>query len=125
MIEVFGFALIGAALTFVLKSLGWKGAPLLAAASIIMIIALALRTLESLFSLFDILHGVDGVGEGVECVLKILGISYAAGIAADICRELGEGGIANAVTVVARIEALAIISPMMIEIITLGLELIK
>jgi hypothetical protein len=125
MIKAFGIALIGAMLTFVLKAFGWKGAPLLAVASVTLLLALTLERIESLFSLFDLLTGTEGVGDGVECVLKILGLSYAAGISADISRELGESGIANAVTTVARIEALVIVSPMIVEIITLGLELIE
>ena len=120
-----GLALIGAALAFILKALGWRGAPLLSIASIALLFGVALSSIESLFSLFDLLSGIDGVGKGVECVLKILGISYGAAIASDICRELGEAGIANAVNTVARIESLAVVSPMIIEIITLGMELVQ
>ncbi|MBR5139981.1 MAG: hypothetical protein IKV16_02895 [Clostridia bacterium] len=125
MLRTVGLALIGAALAFILKVLGWKGAPLLSIASIVVLCGVALSGLESLFSLFDLLAKVEGVGKGVECVLKILGISYGAAIASDICRELGEMGIASAINTVARIESLAVVSPMIVEVITLGLELVQ
>ena len=124
-VKAFGLAILGAALSFILKAFGWKGAPLLGIASVTLLIGVALEGFSSVFSLFELLSGVEGVDKGVKCVLKILGISYGAGITSDICRELGEGGIASAVMTVARIESLAVISPMIIETITLGLELVK
>jgi hypothetical protein len=63
--------------------------------------------------------------EATEYTLKILGIGYLSGLSSDICKELGEAGIASVVVLLARLEILLIISPLIIKILTLGLELVK
>ena len=55
--------------------------------------------------------------------MKILGVGYIAGITSDICRELGEGGVASVIVTLARIETLLIVSPMLLDVLRLGLEM--
>lgn len=123
-LKIFGLALIGAFMTFILKAFGWKGAPLVAVASIIVLTGIIIERFESVQVVFETLAKQEGMAESCEYLLKILGIGYVSGISADICRELGEGGVASVIATVARIESLIIILPLVIEIMTLGLELV-
>lgn len=125
MLKIFGLAFLFAISSFILKAFGWKGAPLVTACAIVGLLSLFLERLEPVLEVFKLVKEEGGMGDAVECVLKIIGIGYVSGICSDICRELGETGIASAVSLVARIESLAVISPMIIEILTLGLELVQ
>ena len=123
--KIFGLALIGAIISFVLKAFGWRGAPVAAIATILTLMAVFAEGFEKIGAVFEIATEAEGVKEVGEYLLKILGIGYLSGICSDVCRELGEGGIASAVITVARIESFAVISPLIIEVMTLGLELVR
>ena len=124
-IKIFGLAFLFAASSFILKAFGWRGAPLVAIGSVIMLIFLFFERFSTVIEIFEVIKEVNGAGESVECILKILGVGYVSGISSDICKELGEASIASAVSLIARIECIAIVSPMIIEILTLGLELVE
>ena len=124
-IKIFGIAFLFAVVVFILKAFGYKGAPLVAIAALIGILGVLFDRFSAIYEVFEIIKKQDGMSDLVECVLKILGIGYISGICSDVCRELGEANIATAVLTVARIESVALVSPMIIEILTLGLELIK
>ena len=47
------------------------------------------------------------------------------GAAADVCRELGENGVARGVLIAGRIEMLCIALPYLEKIIALGVELLE
>ena len=111
-------------MTFILKAFGWRGAPLVAIASMVVLIGFIVASFENIQVIFETLEKEDGIAESCEYLLKILGIGYVSGISSDICRELGECGIASVITTVARIESLVIILPLVIEIMTLGLGLV-
>lgn len=125
MLKIFGLAFLGAILCFVLKAFGWRGAPLVAVGAILALLSLFADSFNTVRAVFDIATEVDGVAEAGECLLKILGIGYLSGICSDICCELGESGIASAVRTVARLECLAVLSPLILEIVNLGMELVK
>ncbi len=124
-LKIFGLALVGAILSFVLKAFGWKGAPLIAIATMLSLMAFFTDSFDKISEIFDIAADTDGVAEVSEYLLKILGLGYLSGICSDVCRELGEAGIASMVLTVGRLESLLVISPLILEIMTLGLELVR
>lgn len=124
-LKIFGLALVGAILSFVLKAFGWKGAPLIAIATMLSLMAFFTDSFDKISQIFDIAADTDGVAEVSEYLLKILGLGYLSGICSDVCRELGEAGIASMVLTVGRLESLLVISPLILEIMTLGLELVR
>ena len=124
-IKIFGLAFLFAVSSFILKAFGWRGAPLVTVAALIGLFTVFFERFSAVSEIFLFIRREEGMSEAVECVLKILGIGYVSGICSDICRELGEPTIASAVTSVAKIESVAIISPMIIEILTLGVELVE
>ena len=46
----------------------------------------------------------DSAAEIIDGATKILGLGYVFGICSDVCRELGENGVANSILVVGRVE---------------------
>lgn len=124
MLKLIGIALLLTVTAFLLRQLGWRGAPVFA------VICAALLLFEMTDSLGRIINSVTAIGEGtsvsepLNAALKTLGAGYLFGISADVCRELGESGIAKAVEVVGRVEIIAIVIPYFEEIIKVGIELI-
>lgn len=70
------------------------------------------------------ISGFYGASDTVRTVARLVGIGYLVGITADICRELGQASAASAVTLVGRLEIIAIAAPYFLKIIKLGTELI-
>ena len=123
--KIFGLAIIGAALSFIIKTFGWRGAPLVTVAAILSLMMLFSSHFEKIFTLFDTISEVDNMKVATEFSLKILGIGYVSVLSSDICKELGEAGVASVVMLLGRLEIMVIISPMILKILTLGLDLVK
>lgn len=120
-----GVSVIAAVLVFLLREMGFKGAKLVGSVGVIILITFAVLGMGRLTEGLDISYFGEEVGEAALLLLKIIGISYVFGTAADVCRELGEGGIASAMLVVGRVEILLLILPVLREIIGLGTEYMK
>ena len=58
-------------------------------------------------------------------IVMIIGVGYIFGISADICREVGEGGISSGVILVGRAEMVAIALPYFKRILDIGTELLQ
>lgn len=123
-LNLFGAGLILGISAFILRSLGWRGAPVFAVICSVVLIAEAGESLSGVFSSLSLLYRQKGMEEGVSAVLKVLGLGYLFGISSDVCRELGETGIAKSVEVVGRVEIIAVVIPFLKEIIETGVELV-
>lgn len=66
----------------------------------------------------DWLHTLDGIfpGQGISCLLRVLGIAIIAQMASDICREAGLAAAATAVELGGRILALLQALPLLQEL---------
>ena len=117
-----GGAILLAVSAFLLRNFGWKGAPVFSALAIVVILSELSFAVSELTSFFSFLSS-SGMGDLSAVALKILGCGYLFGICADLCRELGEGGIAKAVEVVGRAEIIIIVLPFLKEFINSGGEL--
>ena len=124
-LRLVGTALILTASAFLLKNFGWRGAPIFTAVALILSISEAEGELEYIFSSIKKIGNESGIDDALSAAVKVLGIGYLFGICADICRELGEAGIAKAVEVVGRVEIIAVVIPYFQEIIKVGIELVK
>ena len=124
-LRLIGAAIILAVSAFLLKNFGWRGAPIFAAVALVLFIAEAEGEFEYIFSSINKIGNEAGIADSLSAAIKVLGIGYLFGICADICRELGEGGIAKAVEVVGRVEIIAVVIPYFEEIIKVGIGLVK
>lgn len=116
-------ALLCAALGALLTELGFKGKRVFAA------IALTVIFCSALDGATDMIRSVLGIAEGAgigklgKVALKVVGLGYIFGLVSDVCDELGEKGIASAVTCAGRVEILVLVFPYFLEICALGKKL--
>ncbi len=123
--KILGISLVLLASAVLLRSFGWRGAPVFACIAALLLLSSAVSGLAPLAGSEIFKKYGSSLEAPVSACLKILGLGYLFGIVSDICRELGEGGIAKAVEIVGRVEIIAVIIPFFEEIIRLGVELIE
>lgn len=116
--SVLACLLLTAVSVLILKSFGFRGAPLVSVIAIVCIASYYSEALVSVGSLFGELSDTAEVGKYVSGALKIVGISYLSGLSRDVCIEIGESGIAKAVSVVTKLELLLLTVPYIKEILS-------
>ncbi len=123
------FDFLGAAVVFafcalLLKTLGFRGAPVFVALALsVMAIEIISRISSPLRSVISVLNE-SGASDIAVTAFKILGIGYLFGICTDICKELGEPNIAKFLEICGRVEIMTLVLPFLIEIIEMGAELL-
>ena len=121
----FGLAIAAAAACMVVRVQQPQMASLCAAAAGLMLLGLALDGLRDLQSLFARLTALAGLQEGyLQTLLKALGVSYAAEVAAQVCTDLGEGGLALKVGLMGKLCVFSLTAPLMMTILEMILELV-
>ena len=106
-----GLALICLICSVIMKNLGSKATPVLISVVVVGVIRMYGESLAELVGgLFSLADSTDG-SLYIATAIKILGVGYVGGICSDVCRELGEGGLAGAVTLAARLETLVLTFP--------------
>ena len=123
-LDILGAGMILGISAFILRSFGWKGTPVFAVIASVVLISEASHILGNIFDSVSFLYNENGIRDGINAALKVLGLGYLFGISADVCRELGEAGIAKSVEVVGRVEIITVAVPFWKEIIETGVELI-
>lgn len=122
--KICGISILSAICAYLLRIFGWRGVPVfVAGVSVLLIGALGPR-IEYIFGALKEVGEGTGVSETLASALKVLAAGYLFGICGDVCRELGESGVAKAVDVVGRVEIVAIVVPYFEEIIKIGIELV-
>ncbi len=124
-LKIVGLSLLLAIMAFLLRSFGFKGAGVFAAIAVIAVFSAVsgeLATLSSLVGASTLFSGEASRYAGT--IIKLVGSGYLFGICSDVCRELGEVGIANGVTVAGRVELFALTAPYLGKILELGEELL-
>ena len=114
--SVMAMLLLSSATVLILKSFGFRGAPLVAVIVILSVLSLYESALVEMAGLFSYLGELSSGGEYIGTALKVVGISYLSGVSTDICREIGEGGIAKCISLVTKLELLTISAPYVKEI---------
>ena len=99
-----GFALVAVFMCFLLRESGFKGVKAYSSVAVVLLFAFSARGLESIFSNLTGYASELGASEVFESMGRIIGVGYAFGFSADICSELGEGGIAKALLTAGRVE---------------------
>ena len=117
--ELCAAALVAAFSAFLLRHLGWRGAPVFAALCFIFLISTLSRNFSDIIKIFD----TAAIGDSAAAILKIIGIGYLFGISSELCRELGESSIASALSLLGRFEIIAVVLPFISELISLALSL--
>ena len=120
--EAVGLIILLAVTAYLLRGFGWQGAGIFAAVASVVLLAGAISPLSYVLSSIKKAGASADISAPLRTAIKVLGLGYLFGICADICRELGESGIAKAVEVVGRVEIIAVVVPYFEEIIRVGVE---
>ena len=115
---------MGALSVFLLSELKWRGAPVMAILCFVGILSVLRPRLGEFEGVLSSVIFRAELGEVSTAVLKIVGVGYLAGITSDVCGELGVPRVGSAVTLVGRIEIIAIAAPFFVAILDMGAELI-
>lgn len=124
-LKLLGVAILCAACAFLLRGLAWRAAPIFACLAAILLLALCEGAIGEITSSLSGIAVRGDVTEPVSVIIKIIGLGYLFGISSDVCRELGESGIAKALEVGGRVEIILISMPYLIKTLNLGIGLIS
>jgi hypothetical protein len=113
---IIGLAVVSALLCFILRESGFRGVKLFSTVAAVMLFASAAGTLGKLAEKIGGLGALSGAGEGVGCMLRLVGVGYSFGFASDICNEMGESGIGRALTVCGRCELVIVGMPYLVRL---------
>ena len=116
--------LLLAVVSYLLSQLGFRGVRAFGALALVALLLVISASTGELFGAIGNLPLSEGVTDITRSALKIVFVGYVFGFSSDIAAELGEGGIASAVMIGARIEMMLIALPYIKDIIKLALELI-
>ena len=124
-LQIGAMGLLMAITAVLLKDLGWRGAAVFSAFSLVALLSLCTEGILKLSGVISDFASQSALSEAAAGVLKIAGVGFLMGAPADVCRELGEGGIARGVILAGRLEILCIALPFLQKIVAIGMELLK
>ena len=116
--------LLVAILSLLLKSFGFKGAPVFLAAVLCAAVACFGDVLSESVSLLGYFAEAGNITKYSEACIKVIGIGYLSGISQDTCREIGEIGAAKCIGIVTKLELIALSVPFVKEIFDSALLLV-
>ena len=119
-----GLAVTAAVLCLLVRQQQPQLGGLCAAAAGVMLLLAALEQLADVREVFARLTGMAGIEEGyLNTLVKVLGVSYVAELAAQTCQDLGEGGLALKVGLVGKLCGFTLTAPMLLSLLEMILEL--
>ena len=125
LLSLCGVAITAALAACLLKEFGGKLSPLLTASGGLLLVILVLSRYGELFRGFLSFADAVGLSDVGGLLIKILAIAYLASLAADICRDLGEGALGTRVEWCAKAEILLLCLPKFKELTEYALGLIE
>lgn len=125
LIQICGAAVTAALCTVILKKFSHSSGVALSAFAIVLVVVLVMKRYEAAFG--KIREITDGIGfKGCQdLMLKSLGIGITVKISTDICRSLGEEGIAGGIELAGKLEILFLCFPFILELISVSSELVR
>ena len=122
--KVCALGMLALAITSVIKQ--WKAdwLPLVRVALVAVLGTLLLTAASPILDFLREVGTLGGISEEVTLLLRACGIALLAQVAAVICRECGEGGIADAVELAGKIELLLLCIPLINELLSLAREML-
>ena len=122
-IKGLSIGMITLVLGFLLRELGFRGYRLAVILGTVGVIGIATSSISEIISTFSV-FGQDYSAEHIKTILKIIGIGCVSGICADICVDLGEVGLSNAILLIGKCEIVVLAAPCAISVVQKGVELI-
>lgn len=110
---------------FLLREAGFKGYRLVSVLGVTGIFLFALSSFEEIAKGLNIISEDYGIKDTLRYAIKAVGIGYVFSVSADMCRDLGEGGVASAVELAGRLELVLLSMPILSEILKTATELVQ
>lgn len=119
-----GLAVAAAALCMTVRVWQPQMAGLISAAAGLILLLGALESIQDVQAAFTRLERLGGLQEGyLEILLKVLGVSYVAELAGQVCTDLGERGLSLKVELAGKLCVFSMTAPMLLKLLELILEL--
>ena len=122
--KIAALSILLSVICFVLSELGFRSKRVFALLSVVALMLLCCGAVGEIVPRLSELSALSGITETAEGALKVVFSGYVFGIASDVAEELGEGGIAKAVTLGGRLEIALIILPYLMDVVSASVELI-
>lgn len=123
--QVAGACLVAAVLAVIVRAQKPEIAMQIAIITGILVFAFLLTRIAYIISAIGgLVSRAQGGGIYLGAVLKVIGVSYVAGFAADVCRDAGEGAIASKVEFAGKVVIMIIALPIMVAVLETVLRLI-
>ncbi len=116
--------LLIAALSLILKNFGFRGAPVFVSVALVFVISCFDEGFITIKNTYTELISYADIGEYSSAAMKVVGIGYLSGISSDICREIGENGVAKCIAVISKLEIIGIAAPFLCQVVSLCAELL-
>lgn len=122
--EICALAVLAAALAWLLRATGAKGAAAVPLTGGLALAFFALyRYREPVAAILEMAEKA-GVRASVDAVLRMLAVGCLSTVAADVCRDMGEATLAARVELCGRAEILLLCLPFLLELFSLSLEVV-
>lgn len=121
--EALAYAILALFAVYMLRRCQPSLAPLISALATLGLAAMGIGMLKEAEGTIGEAFLRLGGGEVAEDVMRMLGVGYTFGLCSDLCRELGEGGLADGVLTLGRVEILLLSLPTVRRILELGMEI--
>ena len=95
-----------------------------AALSVLALLTVGANGLRSVYGELFSLVGGESVSGYASSAVRIVGVGYLSSATADVCAELGEGGIGRALSACGSVEMLLIALPYFKEVLRMGIDLL-
>lgn len=123
-VQWMGMAAASAVLCMIVRMHQPQLASVCAVAAGAMLVLSALHSLGDISSLFSRLTALGGLKEGyLGTLLKVLGVSWIAEMAAHFCEDLGEKGLARKVELAGKLSVFTLTAPLLVTLLEMILEL--
>ena len=120
-----GLALLAAMLILVLRELRPAFVPLARVAAALVLLGAALSLYAPVLARIEALFAQTGAGEYMDVVLRALGIALICELTALLCRDLGEGTLAQGVELFGKLEILVLSLPLLDKVLEMAKELLQ
>lgn len=122
--QICGVGLCCAAVLLLLRQAGTPLLPAARVAASLLLLGLAAGMLAPILLRVERLLALDGAADYADHLLKGTGIALCCEVCAMLCRDCGEAGVADCVTLVGRLEILLLCLPLVDEVMALAAALL-
>ena len=123
--QIAGCALLSVFLLFLLRELHTAVALPTRLVAVLMLLAASLSLFLPIVSRIESLFSLSGGVDYAAPILRATGIALIAELTAGFCRDLGEGSIAEGVSLFGKLEILVLSLPLVDDVLEIAKELLK